>query len=36
MYFIQNGKIEIFHQMTKSPYRALGPKEYFGEIALFT
>ncbi|CAG9311955.1 unnamed protein product [Blepharisma stoltei] len=36
MYFIQNGKIDIFHHSTKSTYKDLGPKEYFGEIAFFT
>lgn len=36
MYFIQNGKIDIFHHSTKSTFKDLGPREYFGEIAFFT
>ena len=35
MYFIQNGKIDIYHQTTKSTIAELGTKKYFGEIAFF-
>lgn len=35
MYFIQNGKIDIYHHSTKSTIAELGSKKYFGEIAFF-
>ena len=35
MYFIQNGKIDIYHQTTKSTIAELGSKKYFGEISFF-
>lgn len=35
MYFIQNGKIDVYHQSTKSTIAELGSKKYFGEIAFF-
>lgn len=36
MYFILSGRIDIFHNPTKSSFKELGPKEFFGEIAFFT
>lgn len=36
IFFIQNGKVDIFHHSTKSTFKELGPNEYFGEIAFFT
>jgi len=36
MFFIQNGKVDIFHQNTHSSFKVLEPREYFGEIAFFT
>ncbi|CAG9318440.1 unnamed protein product [Blepharisma stoltei] len=36
MYFIQNGRVDIYHHQTKSTFKELGPGEYFGEIAFFT
>lgn len=35
MYFIQNGKIDIYHHATKSSIAELGSKKYFGEISFF-
>lgn len=36
IYFVLNGKIEIFHQYTSSTFAWLESKQYFGEIAFFT
>lgn len=36
IYFILNGKIEIYHQYTLSTFACLSSKQYFGEIAFFT
>lgn len=35
IYFIQNGKIDIYHHLTKSTIAELGAKKYFGEISFF-
>mmetsp|Transcript_13863 Transcript_13863/g.2223 ORF Transcript_13863/g.2223 Transcript_13863/m.2223 type:complete len:113 (+) Transcript_13863:113-451(+) len=36
MYFIQHGKVNIFHKATKSSFQELGAMQYFGEISFFT
>lgn len=36
MYFILNGKVIIYHSFTKSVFKILEPKKYFGEISFFT
>jgi hypothetical protein len=36
IYFIQNGKVDIYHQATKSSFRELKSDDYFGEISFFT
>ena len=35
VYFIVNGKVEIFHNRTKTVYRVLASGCYFGEIGFF-
>jgi hyperpolarization activated cyclic nucleotide-gated potassium channel 2 len=35
MYFIQNGKIDIYHHSTRSTINELDKNKYFGEIAFF-
>ena len=35
MYFIQNGKIDIYHHSTRSTICELDKNKYFGEIAFF-
>lgn len=36
LYFIQNGKVVIYHEATKSSFIELKPDDYFGEISFFT
>lgn len=36
IYFIQTGRIELFHHATRSIYKIINPRDYFGEIAFFT
>jgi CRP-like cAMP-binding protein len=35
IFFILNGKVEIYHEKTKTVFVELGKKKYFGEIAFF-
>jgi hypothetical protein len=36
MYFVQSGRISIYHQATNSTYKELSSGKSFGEIAFFT
>jgi len=36
LYFIQNGRVDVYHQVTNSSFRELRSKQFFGEIAFFT
>ena len=36
LYFIQNGRISIFHKKTKTHIKDLLKDQYFGEISFFS
>ena len=36
MYFIINGKVDLYHSTTSSTFATLSSQKYFGEIAFFT
>ena len=35
LFFVLDGKVEIYHESTRTVFVELGKKEYFGEIAFF-
>ena len=35
IFFILNGKVEIYHESTRTVFAELGKKKYFGEISFF-